>query len=98
MRRVRTRLREIRHAPKARKTEEGREEGRVEGREEGLEVGLEKGTRQGIVVAVRPTLEVRFGGAPQPLPGSIARCENVEQWRALHRQAMTVGSLDELQL
>jgi hypothetical protein len=75
----------------------GLKKGRQEGLEEGKQEGKEEGLRQGIVDAVRQTLEVRFGGAPQALLESIERCENVEQLRAFHRQALTVGSLDELQ-
>ncbi|MBM4093644.1 MAG: transposase [Planctomycetes bacterium] len=67
------------------------------GREEGREEGIEKGIRDGIVSAVHQALEVRFGDVPQALLERIERCETTEQLKMLHRQALSVASLDELQ-
>ncbi|MHB9078903.1 MAG: hypothetical protein ACYC3X_15605 [Pirellulaceae bacterium] len=61
---------------------------RQEGRQEG---------RQCAVDLLRQTLEVRFGEVPASLLEKIQQCQGVDVLRAIHKQVLTVGSLDELQ-
>ncbi len=58
--------------------------------------GREEGILQGVVELLRQTLEVRFGEIPASLLERIQQCQDVDLLRALHKQAITVGSLDEL--
>ena len=58
--------------------------------------GIQKGILQGAVDLLRQSLEVRFGEVPASLLEKIQQCQDVDVLRAIHKQVLTVGSLDEL--
>jgi hypothetical protein len=78
----------------------GIEQGREQGIEQGIERGIEKGQHEGILKGVkyllRQTLEVRFGASPESLLLKIEQCQDVAALRALHQQALTASSVEEL--
>ncbi len=78
--------------------EQGRQEGRHEGRQEGRQEGQREGILRGVKELLRQTLEVRFGEVPESWCQKIDQCQEVAALRSLHQQALTAGSLDELQL
>ncbi|MHB8972315.1 MAG: hypothetical protein ACYC3X_15595 [Pirellulaceae bacterium] len=59
--------------------------------------GQQEGRKEGAVDLLRQTLEVRFGEVPALLLEKIQQCQDVDVLRAIHKQVLTVGSLDELQ-
>jgi predicted transposase YdaD len=71
----------------------GREEGREEGRQEGRQEGMVQGAADLLLQA----LEVRFGDVPTALLEKIRQCQDVAVLRTLLKQALTAGSLEELQ-
>ena len=73
-----------------------RQEGHQEGRQEGIQEGRQEGILQGAVDLLRQSLEVRFGEVPASLLEKIQQCKDVDVLRAIHKQVLTVGSLDEL--
>ncbi len=77
--------------------QEGRQEGLQKGLQEGLQEGRQEGILQGAVELLRQTLEVRFGAVPESLLQKIEQCQDVGALRALHKQALTAGSPDEIQ-
>ena len=64
--------------------------------EQGIEQGIEQGLRQGIISALRQTLEVRFGDVPASLLERIEQTKTLEEVAAIHRQALTADSIDDL--
>jgi hypothetical protein len=52
---------------------------------------------QGVRDLLQQTLQVRFGTPPESLLRKIEQCQDVAALRALHQQALTVPSIDELQ-
>ena len=64
--------------------------------EQGIEQGIEQGLRQGIINALRQTLEVRFGDVPESLLEGIEQTKTLEEVAAIHRQALTADSINEL--
>ncbi len=77
--------------------QEGHQEGRQEGRQEGHQEGRQEGMLQGVRDLLQQTLQVRFGTPPESLLRKIEQCQDVAALRALHEQALTVPSIDELQ-
>ena len=57
---------------------------------------LEQGLRQGVINALRQTLEVRFGDVPASLLERIEQTKTLEEVAAIHRQALTADSINEL--
>ena len=82
--------------------QEGRQEGLQEGRQEGLQEGRQEGRQEGILQGakdlLRQSLEVLFGEVPTSLLEQIQQCQDVDVLRAFHKQVLTAGSLNELQL
>ena len=58
--------------------------------------GRLEGIVQGAVEMLQQALEVRFGAVPAALLEKIQQCQDVDVLRALLKQALTAGSLDEL--
>ena len=52
---------------------------------------------QGAADLLRQALEVRFGEVPAAWLEKIRRCPDVDVLRTLLKQALTAGSLEELQ-
>ena len=71
----------------------GRQEGRQEGRQQGRHEGTLEATRN----AVMDALEARFSLPPLPLRERLLRLDDPSLLMALHRAAVTVGSLDEFE-
>jgi hypothetical protein len=61
------------------------------------QLARQEGIVQGAVEMLRQALEVRFGEVPAALLEKIQQCQDVDKLRALLTQALTAGSLDELQ-
>jgi hypothetical protein len=61
------------------------------------QLARQEGMVQGAVEMLLQALEVRFGEVPAALLEKIQQCQDVDKLRALHKQALTAGSLDELQ-
>ncbi|NET60619.1 MAG: transposase [Symploca sp. SIO2E6] len=74
---------------------------RQEGLEQGLEQGIEQGLEQGILQksreAILEVLEVRFGSVPEELATSLNQIQEDSVLTSLHRQAITVASLEMFQ-
>ncbi len=68
-----------------------------EGRQEGHQEGRQEGMLQGVRDLLQQTLQVRFGTAPESLLRKVEQCQDVAALLALHKQALTVPSIDELQ-
>ncbi|MCU0959179.1 MAG: hypothetical protein MUF48_03670, partial [Pirellulaceae bacterium] len=76
--------------------QEGRQEGHQEGLREGIQQGQQEGMLQGVRDLLRQTLQVRFGTPPESLRRTIEQCQDVAALRAMHQQALTVSSINEL--
>ena len=65
----------------------------------GLKKGIEQGIQQGILRAAREdlieVLETRFGDLPEPCVAAVSQIEESARLKVLHKQAITVSSLDE---
>jgi hypothetical protein len=66
------------------------------GREEGQRAGREEGQREEAARAVRRILARRFGVAAVALDDQIAAISDVARLEAVHDQAITVASLDDM--
>ena len=81
--------------------EKGREQRLEKGIQQGLEKGLKQGRKQGQIeqgqTAVIDALTVRFQTVPISMINQVLRCENVALLQNLHRQAITIPSLDEFE-
>lgn len=74
-----------------------RQEGLQEGHQEGRQEGRQEGMLQGVRDLLQQTLQVRFGTPPESLLRKVEQCQDVAALRDLHKQALTVPSIDELQ-
>ena len=79
--------------------EEGRQQGVLQGLQQGLLQGLLQGRQQGILQTayehVYEILTIRFGIVPRSLLDTMQRIENTAVLKTLHRQAITVQSLED---
>ncbi len=77
--------------------EQGREQGLEQGREQGLEQGREQGKALGALDATRENvlslLELRFGKVTAHTAAVLARVDDLEQMKALFKQAATAEDL-----
>lgn len=67
--------------------------------DEGVEQGLQQGLKQGAVATAQglllDVLEVRFGGAPEPIVAHIRETRDVQTLSAWHRIAATSDSVED---
>lgn len=62
-------------------------------RQEGISEGILQSSRENVI----EVLEVRFEVLPSDLIEKINQIEDLELLKTLHRQGITIGSLDEFQ-
>jgi hypothetical protein len=81
--------------------EKGIEQGIAKGIEQGIEQGLEKGRIEGVAVLREALLELltsRFGPLDNALAARLGEIDTLDELRQLMKQALQVGSLQELAL
>lgn len=82
--------------------EKGLEQGILKGLKRGIEQGLEQGTVQGILQGelqnaretVIEVLQIRFGQVPKLLVKTIKLFNDINLLKTLHRNAITIESVD----
>ena len=63
----------------------------------GIQKGIEQGVLQNAQEDVIDVLEVRFHGIPESIVEAVNAIEDASALRALHREAVTVASLEEFE-
>lgn len=66
-------------------------------RDEGIQLGIETGILQKGREAVLEVLRIRFEEVPSSLEEAINQIEDDSVLKTLHRQAITIGSVEEFQ-
>jgi uncharacterized pyridoxal phosphate-containing UPF0001 family protein len=66
--------------------------------EQGRNQGISRGQIEGLREAVMDILEVRFGSITSGIRKKISTCADLKRLKEVHRQAVLIGSPDELDL
>ena len=75
-----------------------RESVRLRGVEQGMEQGIERGRVSTLQEAVQRSLRLKFGASADAFQPQIAALKSIAQLQAAFDQAVTITSLDQLQL
>ncbi len=75
-----------------------REEGMMQGITQGITQGISRGQLESLREAVMDILEVRFGSITSGIRKKISTCSDLKRLKEVHRQAVLIGSPDELDL
>jgi flagellar biosynthesis/type III secretory pathway protein FliH len=75
--------------------QQGVERGLQQGIRQGMRQGVIKGEEQGLRKAILDILLIRFDLAPREVEERLTAVTSADQLRDLHRQAVTVESLDD---
>ena len=67
-----------------------------QGRNQGISQGISRGQLEGLREAVMDILEVRFGSIASGIRKKISTCADLKRLKEVHRQAVLIGSPDEL--
>lgn len=74
---------------------------KAEGIKEGIEEGIKEGIKEGALQSVRENIDeiltLRFGTATEELIALLNQVVDLQQLKALHRQAVLAGSLEEFE-